>query len=88
MLIMEFYFSAPGHAGPLKFSCYVHLTSVHQIFQYRHVLVILCNIGEVCIFYRGLYISYLEHARMLMLSNLICSSGIHKHNPYILSWVI
>ena len=38
---------ALGHDRKLKFSIYVHLPSVNQIFHYRHARIILCNVGEV-----------------------------------------
>ena len=52
--------------------------------------VILCNLGEVYIFQHGLFISALEHARMLILSTLgLGDWGVSKvsmlgaHAPYL-----
>ena len=35
--IMKPYISTLGHARKLKFTSYFHLTSISQIYQYRHV---------------------------------------------------
>ena len=65
--IIKLYILAVGHTMKLKFSSYVHLPSMNQIFQYHYARVILCNIGDVFIFEHGLYISALKHVRMLIL---------------------
>ena len=51
-----------------KYDLYVHLLCINQMFQYCHTCVIPCNLGEVYIFDHRLYITALEHARMLILS--------------------
>ena len=62
---MKVNISALGHARKLKFTSYIYLLSLNQIFQYRQVGVILCNVGEVLhvLFEHGLYISVLKHVR-------------------------
>ena len=64
--LMKLCVSAFRHGNKLKFSSYVHLLYIKQIFKYRHARLILCNLGEVYMFKHGLYISSLEHARMLI----------------------
>ena len=68
---MMLYISVRDHARKLKFSSYVHLPSINQIFQHRFARVILYHVGEVIIFEHGLYISTLEHARMVIFSNYV-----------------
>ena len=68
---MMLYISAMDQANKVKFSSYVHLTSINKMFPYRYALVILCNVGEVIIFEHGLYISGLECIRMLILSSFV-----------------
>ena len=65
-----------------------HLSSVNQIFQYSHAQVILCNVGQVYIFEHRLYISALEHARMLMLSDYILLASINTIYTCCHAWVI
>ena len=79
--IIRLYISAMNPARKLKFGSYFHCLSIHQIFQFRHTRVILCNVGEVYIFKHGLYISALKRASMLF------SVGFFyvKHNLKILS---
>ena len=75
------YISAKDHARKLRFSNYVYLPSINEIFQYHYASVILCNVGEVIIFEHGLYISALEHIRMLILSSYVlleCMNTIYK----------
>ena len=64
---MKVYISALGRAGKLKFSRYVHLLSVNQIFQYRQYRNYF-NIGYVYIFEQGLHISALVMKRKLYTS--------------------
>ena len=55
--------------------------SVNQKFQYCHARVILYNVEEVYIFEHGLFISALEHARRLILSDyvlLACTNTIYN----------
>ena len=67
---MMLYISAMDHARKLKFSSYVHLPSMKNIFRYRYARVILRNVGKVIIiFEHGRYISALEHIRMLIFSS-------------------
>ena len=55
---MMLYISAMDHTWNLKFSSYVHLSSINKIFQYRYASHvekdIMIKVGEV-------YISVLEH---------------------------
>ena len=70
---MKHFISALGHA---------HLQSMNCIFQYRRARVFLCNVGEVYIFEHGLYISALEHARMLILSNYVLLASNNNNYYY------
>ena len=79
--IMKLDNSSLGHARKLKFSSYVHLPSMNQIFQYHHARLILCNVEEVYIFEDGLYIS----ARMLIFSNYVLLASVNTVYIYILS---
>ena len=72
----------------LKFSSYVHLASINQIFQYRYARVILYHVGEVNIFEHGLYILTLEHARMVILSNYVVLESVNTIYKYCYAWVI
>ena len=72
----------------LKFSSYVHLASINQIFQYHYARVILYHVGEVNIFEHGLYISTLEHARMVILSNYVVLESVNTIYKYCSAWVI
>ena len=66
--INKLFISALGDSKRFEFGSYVHLPFMNQIFQYRQAQVILLKAGEVNIFSTVLYISTLEHARMLILS--------------------
>ena len=69
-------------ARKFKFSSYVHLPSINNMFQYRYALVLLLSLEEVIIFEHGCYISALEHVRMLILSSyvlLACINTIYKY---------
>ena len=87
---MKLYFSALGHPMKLKFSSYVHLASINQIYQYRYARVILYHVGEVNIFEHGLYISTLEHARMVigLLSNYVVLESVNTIYKYCYAWEI
>ena len=63
--------AALDHTRKLKFSNYVHLPSINKTFEYRYTRVILCNLGEVCIFELGRCISAFGHVRLLILSNYV-----------------
>ena len=66
---MKLYISALAQDRELKFTSYVHLPSINQIFKYRFFLQ-CCNVGDVFyIFEQGLYISALEQDRILILNN-------------------
>ena len=83
---MVLYISTLGHARKLKFSrVYVNVTSVNQIFQYRHIPVTLGNVGEVYNFEHGLYISPLKHARLLILSSYVLLASINTIYKYCLT---
>ena len=58
-----------NNAIKLKFSSYVHLSSINKKFQYPYARVIMCNVVEVIIFEDGRCISGLEHVRILILSS-------------------
>ena len=58
------------------------------MFEYHHVSVILCNVGEVYILEHGLNISAFEHARMLILSNYVLLAFINTVYKYCHPWVI
>ena len=63
-----------GHYSiKVKVPQYKLFSSISQLWKW-----IPRNVGVVYIFAHGLYITALEHARMLILSN--CSSGITKHS--------
>ena len=82
--IMKKYVSAPDHFMKLRFNNYVHIPCMNQIFQYRYA----CNVGEVYIFEHGLYISALEHARMLILSEYVLLASINTIYIYCHAWMI
>ena len=69
------------HARNLKFSSYVHLSSINKKFPYRYASVIKCNVGEVIIFEHGCHhILALERIRMFVLSSyflLACINTIY-----------
>ena len=77
--IIKLYISALGHPMKLKFSSCVHLASVNQIFQYHNARMILYDVGEVYIFEHGLYISTLEQARMVILSNYVILESVNTN---------
>ena len=85
---MKIFISALGLARKFKFSSYVQLLSVKQIFQYSHARLILCNVGEVYISEHGLYILPVEHARMLILSNYVLMAPVSTIHKYCQAWVI
>ena len=70
------------HARKLKFSSYVHLSSINKIFQYRYARVILCSVREVIIFEHGCYISAVEHVSMLILSIYVLLARINEIYKY------
>ena len=82
------YISVQDHARKLKFSSYVHLTSINKTFQYRYARVILGGVGEVIIFEHGCCISTLAHIMMLILSICALLESIKTSSKYGHAWVI
>ena len=58
------------------------------MFHYHHALGILCNEGEIYIFEHGLYISALEHVRMLILRSYLLLGYINTVWKYCHTWMI
>ena len=83
------YIPAIDHARKLKFSSYVHLPSINEMFQYCYAWMIQCSVGEVIIFEPGCYISALEHIRMLILNvPLACVNTINMYGHAWLIWCL
>ena len=76
------------HARKLKFSSYVHLPSINQTFQYCHVRMILCNLGEVYSFENGICISALDLARVLILNNDVLLASINRIYKYYYTMIL
>ena len=77
--------SAMDHARKLKFSSYVHLPSINEMFD---IVTLVSNVGEVIMFEHGHYISALEHIRMVIFSSYVPLACINKIYKYGHAWVI
>ena len=84
--VMQLYISALGNYE-VKIQ-QLRSSSINKLFHYRHAWVILCNFGYVYILEHGLYISALEHARLLILSSYVLLASLNTIHKYCHAWVI